>query len=465
MVPLADVQRLALAGAQSLPPVPMALDDALGCVLAADVLACEDVPPFANSAMDGYAVRAVDTARAPVELDVIGSVGAGAVSVAGIGPGEAIQIMTGAPIPAGADGIAIVERTEAIAAPDAGAGDAALPRVRILDVISRREHVRPAGSDLAAGAVAVAAGTLLPAHIGVLASVGAGVVTVHPRPRVGVMTTGDELVELAPDGSARPLAPGQIRDSNRHAMLATLRRDGFAPIDLGVIGDTEQAVTAGLTRAISTCDAVLTTGGVSKGAFDYVKVVLARLAAAAASVPGVVAHELSVAIRPAKPLVIAWLPAGADPVGDQKPSGSRGASSEDGILAGEHAEAASRRLVPVFGLPGNPVSSLVSYQAIALPVLQVLAGHAPAPPPTFPAVAREDMRRRPDGKTHLLRVDVSWQADGRLGARLAGGQMSHQLTGMAAANALAIIADGEGLAAGEMLEVIPFGPILSERPS
>jgi molybdenum cofactor synthesis domain-containing protein len=459
LVPLADVQRLALSGARPLSPVRLPLDDALGCVLAADVLASEDVPPFANSAMDGYAVRAADTAGAPVELEVVGSLGAGVAALVGVGPGEAIQIMTGAPIPEGADGIAIVERTEVVATAGAGAADIGAagarldaagigvaagsangggrPRIRILDVVARGDHLRAAGSDLAAGSVAVVAGTLLPAHVGVLASIGAGVVVVHPRPRVGVMTTGDELVELALDGSAVPLAPGQIRDSNRHAMLATLRRDGFAAVDLGVVRDTEEAVTVGLKRALRECDAVLTTGGVSKGEFDFVKVVLAQLAEAA-SADGAAVHELSVAIRPAKPLVISWLPAGGDD---------------------DSAAADGPRLVPVFGLPGNPVSSLVSYQAIALPVLRVLAGHLPAPPPTVPAGALEDLHRRRDGKTHLLRVDVSWQSDGRLGARSMGGQMSHQLTGMAAANGLAIVPDGDGLAAGALLEVIVFGPI------
>jgi molybdenum cofactor synthesis domain-containing protein len=215
-------------------------------------------------------------------------------------------------------------------------------------------------------------------------------------------------------------------------MLATLRRDGFEAVDLGVALDTEESVAAGLERALDTCDAVLTTGGVSMGEFDYVKVVLAKLAASARD-DGAAVHELGVAIRPAKPLVISWLPS----------------------TATGHA----RRLIPVFGLPGNPVSSLVSYQAIALPVLRVLAGHAPARPPTVPAVAAEDLRRRSDGKTHLLRVDVRWQQDGRLAARSAGGQMSHQLAGMAAANGLAIVPDGAGLAAGDLLEVILFGPI------
>jgi len=160
-----------------------------------------------------------------------------------------------------------------------------------------------------------------------------------------------------------------------------------------------------------------------------VKVVLAKLGAAAA---GGGVHELSVAIRPAKPLVISWLPG----------TGS-----------------AASRLVPVFGLPGNPVSSLVSYQTIALPVLRVLAGQSAAPPPTVPAVAGDGLRRRPDGKTHLARVEVVWQRDGRLRAAPVGGQMSHQLAGMALANGLAIVPDGDGFAAGEAIEVILFGPV------
>jgi len=426
LVPLAEVQRLALEPARPLAPVHLPVDEALGCVLASDVVAAEDVPPFANTAMDGYAVRSGDTAGAPVDLTVVGVLGAGTAPTVAVGPGEAIQIMTGAPIPPGADGIAIVERIEAL-----GAGPDGRLRVRVLDVVEPGYHFRAAGSDLAAGSLAVAAGTVLsPAHIGVLASVGAGVVSVHPRPRVGVMITGDELVELAADGSAPPLSPGQIRDSNRHAMLATLRRDGFEAVDLGLAADTEAAVTAGLERALHSCDAVLTTGGVSKGEFDYVKVVLGKLGALAG---GGDVHELSVAIRPAKPLVICWLP-----------STAAGGGS---------------RLVPVFGLPGNPVSSLVSYQSIALPVLRVLAGHPAAAPPTVPAVAAGGLQRHRDGKTHLVRIEARWGDDGRLIARSVGGQMSHQLGGMALANGLAIVPDGEGVPEGDLVQVILFGPI------
>jgi molybdopterin biosynthesis enzyme len=213
-------------------------------------------------------------------------------------------------------------------------------------------------------------------------------------------------------------------------MLATLRMDGFEAVDLGLAVDTEAAVTAGLEQALLSCDAVLTTGGVSKGEFDYVKVVLGKLGAAGG---GADVHELSVAIRPAKPLVISWLPSLA---------------TSDGS-----------RLVPVFGLPGNPVSSLVSYRAIALPVLRVLAGHPAGPPPTVPAITAENLRRHRDGKTHLVRVEARWNDDGRLSVRAVGGQMSHQLGGMAVANGLAIVPDGDGLAEAEPVDVILFGPI------
>jgi len=431
MMPLAKAQELAMSQARALASAQVPLDETLGCVTAADVYAPEDVPPFANTAMDGYAVRSADTAGAPVELDVVGVLAAGAAPTVAVGGGEAIQIMTGAPMPAGADGIAIVERTEQVSG---GHGnDSGHRRVRILDEVSPGLHVRAAGSDIAAGSVAVPAGTVLtPAYLGVLASVGAGVVPVHRKPRVGVMSTGDELVELDADGTSRVLAPGQIRDSNRHALLATVRRDGFEAVDLGLVADTEDAVTERVRRALAECDAVLSTGGVSMGEFDYVKVVLSKLAEAAGGDAEV--HVLRVAIRPAKPLVIGWLP--------------RAGSADAGS-----------RLVPVFGLPGNPVSCLVSYQVIALPVLRVLAGHPAGPPPSIVAVAGEDFGRRSDGRTHLVRVHVSWRDDGRLEARSAGGQMSHQLAGMAAANALAVVPDGVGLAQGAALEVLPLGPI------
>jgi molybdopterin molybdotransferase len=429
MMPLPEAQQLALSRVSPLPAAPMPIDDALGLVVAEDVVAAEDVPPFANSAMDGYAVRAEDAASAPVELEVVGIVAAGSAREVAVGPGQAVQIMTGAPIPPGTTGIAIVERSERLEP----------KRVRLLDAVTPGAHIRAVGSDIKKGATVLRAGALLsPAHIGVLASVGVGAVTAYRRPRVGVLSTGDELVEFAGDGAALPLRPGQIRDSNRHGMLALLRRDGFEPVDLGIVVDTKEAVSGALGHALENCDAVLTTGGVSMGEFDYVKVVLAELAAGA---PGAGVEVLSVAIRPAKPLVLAWLPRPGKPERSEAPANDAG------------------RLVPVFGLPGNPVSSMVSYQVIALPALRVLAGHAPAPPPIVTGLAADDFPRHPDGKTHLVRVLARWRGDGRLEATSAGGQMSHQLSAMSGANALAVLPDGEGVGAGDQIGLIVFGSL------
>ena len=414
LTPLEDVQALVLRHCRPLPPGEVGLDDALGLVLAADVVAGEDVPPFANSAMDGYAVRAADTEAAPVELVVAGVLAAGAAPTVVVRPGSAVQIMTGAPMPEGADAIAIVERTEV----------AASGRVRVLDRVEAGMHVRSAGSDLRAGSVVAPAGTLLtPEILGVIASTGAASVRAHPRPRVGVMATGDELVDVGPTS----LAPGQIRDSNRHALLARLRRDGFDAVDLGVVPDREDAVRSAVERAVETCDAVLSTGGVSMGEFDYVKVVLDSLATTGPNRGS--AYQLAVAIRPAKPLSLAFLPRG---------------DSE----------------VAIFGLPGNPVSSLVSYLVIARVGLLALGGFRGEKPATLRAVAAEGLTRRPgDGKLHLVRVRVEPAEDGRLVARPSGGQMSHQLGAMAAANALALLPDGPGAEPGDALDVLVFGDL------
>ena len=423
LTPLADVQRVVLERCTPLSPVEVRLDDALGLVLADAVTAPEDVPPFANTAMDGYAVRAEDTAEAPVELDVVGILAAGAAPLVAIRSGQAVQIMTGAPMPDGADAVAIVERTETVD-PREGVRRAA-GRVRVLDHVEPGKHVRSAGSDIRAGSTVAAVGTLLtPEHIGTIASTGAAFVRAHPRPRVGVMATGDELVDV---GDTR-LAPGRIRDSNRHALLARLRADGFAAVDLGIVPDQEDPMTEAVERAVATCDAVLTTGGVSMGEFDFVKTVLDKLASGTSGAGE--SRRLSVAIRPGKPLSLAFLPG---------PGSGR---------------------VAVFGLPGNPVSSLVSYLVIARPGLRALGGCRAEPPVRVPAVAGEALGRRAgDGKLHLPRVRVDWGPDGRLVARSAGGQLSHQLGTMAAANALALLPDGPGVDPGDRVEVILFGPI------
>ena len=262
------------------------------------------------------------------------------------------------------------------------------------------------GEDVRAGQVLFEAGTELgPGHLGVLASVGAETVEVVPPPRVGVLSTGDELV--AGSGALRP---GQIRDSNRPMLLALVSQAGFVPVDLGTAPDDEAAITAAIERAVAECDAILTSGGVSVGDFDYVKTVLDRLGDM---------HWWQVAVKPAKPLAF-------------------------GTVRG----------TPVFGLPGNPVSSLVSFELFARPALRRMAGHRELFRPEVPAIADEPLRRRPDGKLHLVRVVATTDGEGRVHVRSSGGQGSHLLRAMALANALVLLPDGDGVHTGATVKAM-----------
>jgi molybdopterin molybdotransferase len=271
------------------------------------------------------------------------------------------------------------------------------------------DNVREAGGDIAAGQLVFPAGTRLgPGHLGVLASLGMVRVPVYPRARVGVLSTGDELVE----GSG-PLRPGQIRDSNRRMLLAMVAEVNSQPVDLGLAPDDPDAITAALTDGLGRCDAILTSGGVSVGDFDFVKVVLDRLAEGSM-------EWMQIAIRPAKPLAF-------------------------GLVDGK----------PVFGLPGNPVSSMVSFELFARPGLRQMMGVGPdrLDRPRILAIADEPLRRRADGKTHLARVVAHWGPDGRCHVRFSGGQASNLLRSMALADALAFVADGDGVPAGGEVDV------------
>lgn len=399
MIALEDARSFVLSGAQVGVPVSLPLRECLGLVLAESVAASEDIPPFPNTAVDGYAVRSSDVAGAPVTLDVVGTVAAGSAATQPVGAGQAIRIMTGAPMPPGADAVVMVEDTE----PSAD-GTSVLVR----KPAAEGAHIRAAGEDIRAGQRVFEPGTQLgPGHLGVLSSLGMLQARVHPRPRVGVLSTGDELVE----GPAK-LKPGQIRDSNRVALLALIEQTGCIGVDLGLVRDTESAITAAIEHGAAECDALVTSGGVSMGEFDYVKVVLDRLGEM---------RWMQVAIRPAKPLAFGTV---------------------DGV--------------PVFGLPGNPVSSMVSFELFARPALRKMMGVPRADwlRRPVPAVADEPMRRRRDGKTHFNRVVAEHGADGRLHVRSAGGQGSHQLFAMANAAALAVIPDGEGVDAGDTVDVL-----------
>jgi molybdopterin molybdotransferase len=410
MIPLAEVQAAIFGAVTRLEPVEVDLRDALGLVLAEQVTAPEAVPPFPNTAMDGYAVRAADTAGAsegaPVRLRVVGELAAGHAPTVPVGDGEAIRIMTGAPIPDGADAIVMVERTERDASAEDGDG------VLITLAVEPGLHVRRAGGDLEAGDVVFEPGTVLTAaRIGVLATVGARRVRAHPRVRVGVVSTGDELVETG------PLEPGKIRDSNRPMLLAQLADAGAEPLDLGAAHDDADVMTRTLADAIAQCDAVITSGGVSVGDFDYVSDALERIASDDPS--GVSRVDwYQVAIKPAKPLCI-------------------------GMLQG----------TPVFGLPGNPVSSFVSFELFARPALQMMMGHDRPFRREVLATAASPLRRRVDGKLHLARVVVD-VVDGVYVATGVRSQESNALAASAAANGFALLPDGEGVDAGDPVTVM-----------
>ncbi len=387
-----------------LDPETVPATEALGRVTAAPVVAREDVPPFANSAMDGYAVRAADTAGAspevPVRLAVAGELAAGRAPTVAVGAGHAIRIMTGAPMPDGADAVVMVENTDSVRRPAAGATEVAVHRPA-----RPGDHVRPVAGDIAAGEVALAAGTWLrAAHLGVLASLGVTGVEVHRAPRVGVMSTGDELRD-----DPGPLEPGQIRDSNRPMLLALAGGAGCRPVDLGHAPDDETRVASLLEAARARCDAVVTSGGVSVGDYDVVKAVLGGAG---------VLRWWQMDIKPAKPLAF-------------------------GLLGG----------MPVFGLPGNPVSSHVSFELFARPALLRMGGHRRLHRFEAVAVAGEVLPRRADGRIHFVRVVLETGPDGPV-ARSAGGQGSNILSAMAGADGLAVLPDGTGVAAGDPVRVL-----------
>jgi len=374
--------------------VETSIADAVGHVLAAAVAAEEDVPPFANSAVDGYAVRAADVASTPVRLQVVAEVAAGWSTDRTVGPGEAIRIMTGAPMPAGADASVMVEDTER-------EGDVVLVKASVTPGSS----VRAVGEDVPAGTEVFPAGTVVrPAVAGVLASLNARRVRVVRTPCVAVLSTGDELVS---DGS--PLRPGQIRESNKTMLLPLVAATGCEAIDLGIVRDDEETLEAVLREAAATFDAIVTSGGVSMGEYDVVKAVLSRIAEM---------RWMQIAIKPAKPFAF-------------------------GLLA------AGDRRTPVFGLPGNPVSSLVSFELFARPALRKMAGHSDLERTKVVAIADDGLRRRPDGKTHYVRVTGGFGDDGRYHVKSVGAQGSHQLAATSLADAISIVPDGDGISPGD----------------
>jgi molybdenum cofactor synthesis domain-containing protein len=404
VISLEEARQRVLDQCSRLHPKALPVSEVLGCVTSVPLDAPEAVPPFDNSAVDGFAVRADDVAKVPVQLRVVGTLAAGTAPTIPVGPGEAVRIMTGAPIPPGADAIVMVEDTSIDG-----------EQVTIGRAVHRGDAVRRVGEDVLSGELVLDRFTPLgAAHLGVLASLGYRRVPVFPRARVGVLSTGDELVD---DGSA--LQPGQIRESNRTMLLGALAQANCVPVDLGLARDTRAEITAALERGVLECDAIITSGGVSMGDFDLVKQILGERAEM---------NWMQITIRPAKPFAFGLLPG---PVPEQP--------------------------VPVFGLPGNPVSSLVSFELLARPALRQMMGHSQIDRPEVLGIADRGLARRADGKIHFVRVVGRFGPDGRLHVESTGAQGSHQLASTAAANGLAVLPDGPGVEAGGDVRVMLLG--------
>ena len=396
----------ALAGAEPLSPRRVPLAEAHGLVLAEDAVARVSLPGFDNSAMDGYAVRSADVATArrdvpatAVRLQVLGQVTAGAVPAGAVGAGQAMAIMTGAMVPEGADAVVKVEDTD-------GWHD---DEVQVSAGVPAGTSIRRAGEDVAAGSVVQRSGALVTERVlALLAATGHEDALVHPRPRVAVVSTG---TELAPLGA--PLRPGQVYDSNQAMIDAQVRAAGAVTAYRTTVGDDTSTVRALLTQVAEQVDLVVTTGGVSMGAADVVKEVLRDL--------GTV-DFVQVAMQPGKPQGLGRL-------------GSAG--------------------VPVFGLPGNPVSAYVSFEVFVRPVLRRLAGHAEVSRPIRSARLTEPLRS-PAGRRQFARARVSWQA-GEWRVEPVSGQHSHLLADLAAANALLVIPeDVSSVAPGDTVTWMPL---------
>ncbi|MCX8251676.1 MAG: molybdopterin molybdotransferase MoeA [Dehalococcoidia bacterium] len=392
-----------------LPAVNVPLLDALGQVLAVPLVAPINIPPLDNSAMDGYALRAADIlqtgGKSMADLRVIGHIPAGTVSDQTVEPGTALRIMTGAPIPGGADTVVAFEDTDEVERREAG-GSMEKVGVRLAAEIG--ENIRPAGEDVQQGSVVLESGTVLrPSELGVVASLGMETVPVIRRPVVAVLATGDELLE---PGEAHQ--PGKIYNSNNYSVAASVSALGGVPRVIGVARDTEASVEEALALALD-ADMVITTAGVSKGDYDFVKDVLAKRGEIAL---------WSVRMRPAKPLAFGALDA---------PGGRR---------------------VPHLGLPGNPVSALVAFEQFARPAIQKMMGKELTPRPTVQAIL-DDPVNNYDGRRVYARV-VVYRENGQYRARLTGNQSSGVLTSMARANGLAICPDDRSrLEAGETATV------------
>ena len=371
----------------------------LGRVLAEPIVSRREIPPWANSSMDGYAVRAGDT-RAGAALAVVGRVEAGALPSRAIGRGEAMRIFTGAPLPPGADAVVPQEDVEATNG-----------RLTLRAAVDPAAYVRPAGEDVRVGDRVLEAGvTLRAAEVGLLATLGHAQVMVYRRPRVAILSTGNELADLGTEPG-----PSQIPNTNTYSLMAQVLESGGDPVSLGVVPDRLEAIEERVRRARD-ADVVLSSAGVSVGELDLVREAFTRA--------GAELHLWKVSMRPGKPITF-------------------------GSLDGR----------PVFGLPGNPVSAMVTFELFVRPALLKMSGRRRLTRPRLRARALAPIPN-PGSRRGYLRVQLETTSDGALGARLTGEQGSAILRSMVAADALAVVAPDTTVAAGETVEAI----VLRELP-
>ena len=400
MISVADHLARILSVVEPLSPLQLGLMDAHGCVLTEDVVAEAALPGFDNSSHDGYAVRRDDVLGAsetsPVVLPVTGDVAAGPASPLRVQPGVCVRIMTGAMMPAGADAVVPLEWT-----------DGGISSVSITRVPDAGAYIRRVGEDVTVGETVLTAGTYLgAAQLGIAAAVGRSRLMVRPRPRVVVVSTGSELVE-----AGQPLSPGRIVDSNSPALTAAALEAGAIAYRVGIVPDDPRTLAATLEDQLVRADVLVTSGGVSVGAYDVVKEVLSRL--------GTVQFD-KVAMQPG-------MPQGFGTIGPDS--------------------------TPVFGLPGNPVSALVSFEAFVRPALRKMLGATPLERPRVTAVTTRALTS-PAGKRSFLRVQLE-VTKGAYVVTPVSGAGSHLLAGMARANALAVLPEEvEKVAAGDAVEVL-----------
>ncbi|MFJ4006384.1 gephyrin-like molybdotransferase Glp [Streptomyces sp. NPDC090023] len=414
-----------LSTVRPLDPIELQLPDAQGCALVDDVMVPVSLPPFDNSSMDGYAVRVADVTGAceefPAVLDVVGDVAAGDAAPVQVGPGQAARIMTGAPLPPGAEAVVPVEWTDAGlgGGPASGmraraqAPEGAEGQVRIFRPAETGAHVRPSGSDVRAGDRALAAGTVLgPSQIALLAAIGRGTVRVRPRPRVVVMSTGSELVQ-----PGEPLAHGQIFDSNSFALAAAARDAGAIAYRVGAVADDADVLRSTIEDQLVRADLLVTTGGVSVGAYDVVKEALTEVGEEEGG--GVDFRKL--AMQPGKPQGF-------------------------GAVGPDHT--------PLLALPGNPVSSYVSFELFVRPAIRTLMGLPDIQRPRTRATLEVDEPlRSPEGRRQFLRGN---HEDGAVTP--VGGSGSHLIAALAHANALIVLPEDMSTAEpGTEVEVVLLG--------